>query len=465
MAYTDNNRQCLSKKSDNLFCKRHIVMHYISHKQYKTYCSPIFDPNAWLQEPYQSIFEGTNNLTNTSQQELRDLRYSVIRCLDARVAHTYKFYRNNEDQNHAEVRLTLRYLSQLIADQMIEPDKIEELPNGVNDQHSFQQISPSERKQLKVDATRLMRKKQQRNKMKRITTKQNEKMKQIQNNKQQQMEEKKAIDSMIQTNKKISLERFAEGYVYLFSQMVPDIDDFVSNLVNKDLDKVRPEYYIAARILALLLFDLEGDITKIPQSIIPLDNMMYIYSKILKKLQFKESELDVQRDIVESVLKSRLFTASLIEEIYLDYPIDLYTEDHQFLIVHWIHNIILCGSENNFNEVFQRSLNIITRAVNITKELIQQFLDICHPVKNSDAQDISYLFDSVNNTVILTYLQSIIPSLKRKLSNGLQINVCSLCDQPGANLRKCARCRIAKYCSKECQKTHWNSHRSYCKKP
>ncbi|KAJ7246004.1 hypothetical protein C8J57DRAFT_1725009 [Mycena rebaudengoi] len=32
-------------------------------------------------------------------------------------------------------------------------------------------------------------------------------------------------------------------------------------------------------------------------------------------------------------------------------------------------------------------------------------------------------------------------------------------------LKLCTRCRSAKYCSKECQKAHWKTHKTYCKSP
>jgi hypothetical protein len=32
-----------------------------------------------------------------------------------------------------------------------------------------------------------------------------------------------------------------------------------------------------------------------------------------------------------------------------------------------------------------------------------------------------------------------------------------------ANLRKCAKCLEVRYCSRECQKSDWKSHRPFCK--
>lgn len=34
----------------------------------------------------------------------------------------------------------------------------------------------------------------------------------------------------------------------------------------------------------------------------------------------------------------------------------------------------------------------------------------------------------------------------------------------GADLSVCARCRVVKYCSVECQKAHWNVHKKECVK-
>ncbi|KAJ7178156.1 hypothetical protein C8R46DRAFT_1188223 [Mycena filopes] len=44
--------------------------------------------------------------------------------------------------------------------------------------------------------------------------------------------------------------------------------------------------------------------------------------------------------------------------------------------------------------------------------------------------------------------------------------VCSNCSSaapPGDVLRLCARCKLTRYCSKECQKIHWQHHRTSCR--
>ena len=40
---------------------------------------------------------------------------------------------------------------------------------------------------------------------------------------------------------------------------------------------------------------------------------------------------------------------------------------------------------------------------------------------------------------------------------------CSYCLKASAKLSRCGRCRVAAYCSKECQKEHWKKHKQHCK--
>jgi uncharacterized paraquat-inducible protein A len=39
---------------------------------------------------------------------------------------------------------------------------------------------------------------------------------------------------------------------------------------------------------------------------------------------------------------------------------------------------------------------------------------------------------------------------------------CSFCEKPNP-MNRCARCKQAMYCSKECQVSHWKDHKSHCK--
>ena len=43
-------------------------------------------------------------------------------------------------------------------------------------------------------------------------------------------------------------------------------------------------------------------------------------------------------------------------------------------------------------------------------------------------------------------------------------NICSDCGKAGDNLKTCASCKTAKYCSRECQLKAWASHKQECKK-
>ena len=41
-------------------------------------------------------------------------------------------------------------------------------------------------------------------------------------------------------------------------------------------------------------------------------------------------------------------------------------------------------------------------------------------------------------------------------------NKCSFCGKHSENLKKCSRCRLAQYCNRDCQKKHWNTHKTVC---
>ena len=43
-------------------------------------------------------------------------------------------------------------------------------------------------------------------------------------------------------------------------------------------------------------------------------------------------------------------------------------------------------------------------------------------------------------------------------------DLCVKCGKDGAT-KRCARCRSAKYCSVECQKSHWSEHKKNCQAP
>ena len=46
----------------------------------------------------------------------------------------------------------------------------------------------------------------------------------------------------------------------------------------------------------------------------------------------------------------------------------------------------------------------------------------------------------------------------------VKATLCSNCSKEGGTLSKCSACKRASYCSKECQKQHWNEHKKTCKK-
>ncbi|KAJ7156722.1 hypothetical protein C8R46DRAFT_1114977 [Mycena filopes] len=52
---------------------------------------------------------------------------------------------------------------------------------------------------------------------------------------------------------------------------------------------------------------------------------------------------------------------------------------------------------------------------------------------------------------------------KQTLRNELtQCQYCFKSKGPGVDLRKCAACKVDLYCSKECQKSAWKTHKSKC---
>ena len=70
------------------------------------------------------------------------------------------------------------------------------------------------------------------------------------------------------------------------------------------------------------------------------------------------------------------------------------------------------------------------------------------------------------------YAVALFPADEKQLSlkgENLQISSgeqksCLACYQifPGDKLKSCSRCRLAHYCSKECQVKHWQAHKSDC---
>ena len=52
--------------------------------------------------------------------------------------------------------------------------------------------------------------------------------------------------------------------------------------------------------------------------------------------------------------------------------------------------------------------------------------------------------------------------LDRALNDQTVRLTCDGCGKPGLCLKQCSACRIARYCSRECQKRAWPEHKAAC---
>ncbi|KAI9016874.1 hypothetical protein DFJ74DRAFT_678661 [Hyaloraphidium curvatum] len=44
-------------------------------------------------------------------------------------------------------------------------------------------------------------------------------------------------------------------------------------------------------------------------------------------------------------------------------------------------------------------------------------------------------------------------------------NGCGACSTDKSNFQRCSRCKVASYCSRECQRDHWSEHKKICRPP
>lgn len=52
--------------------------------------------------------------------------------------------------------------------------------------------------------------------------------------------------------------------------------------------------------------------------------------------------------------------------------------------------------------------------------------------------------------------------LKQFALNILGIQVCANCQSMKADFKHCGKCKIVRYCSRECQAKNWSSHKQVC---
>lgn len=59
-------------------------------------------------------------------------------------------------------------------------------------------------------------------------------------------------------------------------------------------------------------------------------------------------------------------------------------------------------------------------------------------------------------------IKLIVRKAKNKLQYAEQRSICVYCQLTNIDTMKCGRCKIATYCTKECQKAHWKEHKKQC---
>lgn len=92
--------------------------------------------------------------------------------------------------------------------------------------------------------------------------------------------------------------------------------------------------------------------------------------------------------------------------------------------------------------------------------LIEYYLTLDKQVSGSDIRQIVYDYLGQQN-VKASIKANVQASKSITDKNQRSLEICSNCKKDNCTLR-CAKCQLAYYCSKECQKSHWTTHRDFC---
>ncbi|KAG2484339.1 hypothetical protein HYH03_016881 [Edaphochlamys debaryana] len=60
---------------------------------------------------------------------------------------------------------------------------------------------------------------------------------------------------------------------------------------------------------------------------------------------------------------------------------------------------------------------------------------------------------------------AVLAAAEGMFTDALKGRVCFACEEPSLRMQKCGRCHQARYCSRDCQRSHWSAHKAQCGQP
>lgn len=129
----------------------------------------------------------------------------------------------------------------------------------------------------------------------------------------------------------------------------------------------------------------------------------------------------------------------------------------------FIDEIKNLGSNNNIDDnislmwvVINNNIFTIELKSNLTYESIRTMYE--KNIGNNCKYIVIYLEDE---NIFLTYIYQ--KYEVNIINKEVKIKVCFYCGKNNTSMKKCSKCKYAYYCSVDCQKEHWNTHKKTCK--